>query len=236
MTGASAWMPLYIGDYLGDTQRLTAEQHGIYLLLLMDYWRNGPPPVDDVVLAQIGRVSLPGWRKSKATILRFFTESEGQLHHTRVDKELAKAGENHDRRSAKAKKAADARWHGSDDATSNAPSIPQALPGECPLPPPKKGSDTDVSAAKPPGDPVKALFDLGVSLMVSAGKTEERARSMVGKWRASIGDDKLRPLLMAAFDKTEPIEWIEAAVRNDGAATDEHYAAIERKYAVNSAT
>ena len=55
------WMPLYVADYLSATSRLTTEQHGAYLLLLMDYWKNGAPPNNDAVLAQITKLSPNAW-------------------------------------------------------------------------------------------------------------------------------------------------------------------------------
>ena len=39
MAKTGIWMPVYIGDYLRDTQDLSAEEHGVYFLLLMHYWQ-----------------------------------------------------------------------------------------------------------------------------------------------------------------------------------------------------
>ena len=64
-------MPLYVGDYLSATTRLTTEQHGAYFLLLLDYWKSGPPPNDDAVLAQIARMPLSAWRKAKPALIGF---------------------------------------------------------------------------------------------------------------------------------------------------------------------
>ncbi len=61
-------MPLYIGDYLADTSRLTTEQHGAYLLLLMDYWRSGRLPDNDQVLAQITKLSPDAWSNARAIL------------------------------------------------------------------------------------------------------------------------------------------------------------------------
>lgn len=86
------WMPLYIADYLADTSRLTLEQHGAYLLLIMDYWRNGAPPDDPVILARIVGASPEQWR-AIAPVLHslFHDEIRGGSKvwaHKRIDEEL----------------------------------------------------------------------------------------------------------------------------------------------------
>ena len=136
---AKVWMPLYVGDYLADTGRLTTEQHGAYLLMLMDYWRSGPLPDDDAALAQIARLPLERWQQQRQTISRFFNIDAGEWHHKRVDAERAKAEENRAMRTERARKAAAARWD-SEDATSNAPSKAQAMLNECPSPSPSPSS------------------------------------------------------------------------------------------------
>lgn len=50
-------------------------------------------------------------------------------------------------------------------------------------------SVSDETGGKPP-DPVKDLFDLGVSMLTSQGHTEKQARSIIGSWRKdrNVGD------------------------------------------------
>lgn len=116
------WMPLYIADYLADTTRLSTEQHGAYLLLIMDYWRNGAPPDDDDTLANITKLDVKTWRKHRPLLQKLFTLQDGDWHHKRIDEELLKASENAERYAARAKKAAEKRWK--KDTSSNATSIP----------------------------------------------------------------------------------------------------------------
>lgn len=105
-----AWMPLYVADYLADTGRLTTEGHGAYLLLLMDYWRNGPPPDDDETLGAITKLPPARWAKIKPVLSGFFTIEGGAWHQKRADEELAKAGRITDSRSAAGKVGATRRW------------------------------------------------------------------------------------------------------------------------------
>lgn len=104
------WMPLYVADYLADTSRLTTEQHGAYMLIIMDYWRNGPPPNDDGVLASICRLSPASWRKHKPTIAGFFTVVDGRLTQKRIDAERQKAIGISGKRTEAAAKGAAKRW------------------------------------------------------------------------------------------------------------------------------
>ena len=121
-TKQDIWMPLYIADYLADTTRLNTEQHGAYLLIIMDYWRNGAPPDDDMVLSNITRLQLSQWKKSRATLEKLFTVDGGFWVHKRIEDELLKAKDNAEKYAERAKKAADKRWN--KNASSNATSIP----------------------------------------------------------------------------------------------------------------
>jgi uncharacterized protein YdaU (DUF1376 family) len=81
------WMPLYVGDYLGDTGHLTTTQHGAYLLLMMHYWRKGELPDDDRQLSKIAKLPLKTWCEYRATMQDFFHDG---WKHKRIEAELQK--------------------------------------------------------------------------------------------------------------------------------------------------
>jgi len=93
-------MPLYVADYLRDTRRLTAAEHGAYLLLIMEYWTAGELPDDDRQLARIACMSASEWRKAKPNVEVFFAAG---WQHKRINAELAKSAEISSKRSASAK-------------------------------------------------------------------------------------------------------------------------------------
>ncbi len=233
---SSAWMPLYVGDYLGDTQRLTTEQHGAYLLLILDYWRNGPAPDDDAVLQQITKLDARAWKKHRPAMQRLFQVTGGEWRHKRIDAELAQAEANAERRSSKAKAAAEARWAQSGDApsngrragkggtsghaTSNAPSMPEAMLGACPpqSPSPKKSSVPDGTGADAPSlpDPEKVMFDAGRKLLGADGMTSEAAGRLLGKWKRDHGAEAVITALGKAQREgaIDPKSFIEGCLRN----------------------
>lgn len=162
MAKADVWMPLFIGDYLADTARLTTEQHGAYLLLILDYWRNGPPPDNAQVLAQIARLTLDAWSIAQAQIKHLFSIEDGVWRHKRIDAEMVAAKENQGKAQAKAKVAADARWGKTPkNAASNAPSMPQEMLEECPSPSP---SPLPKKAKSKPKAPAAPSFDVPAEL------------------------------------------------------------------------
>lgn len=84
------WMPLNVGDYLGDTIHLEAHEHGAYLLLIMRYWKDGGLTADERMIQRYSKLSDEQWAQSRDVLAAFF--GEGWSHH-RIDEELAKAAE-----------------------------------------------------------------------------------------------------------------------------------------------
>lgn len=142
MAKPDIWMPLYIGDYLADTMHLTTEQHGAYLLLIMAYWRNGGALAsNEKQLAAICRLGVDAWSMHKHVLASFFdTETDSGLWILpRAEREMENAGNNQEKRTLRAQKAAAARW--GKDAPCNASSNAQAMLKECPSPSPSPVKD-----------------------------------------------------------------------------------------------
>lgn len=235
------WMPLVIGDYLKDTARLTTEQHGAYLLLIMDYWVNGPPADDDEELAAITKLDPKTWRKQRPKLERFFRIIDGVWRHKRIDQELAEAQGNSDKRAEKAAAAANARWEREraakqslEDAPRNAASNARSIARpdarrvleECPAPSPSpiKGSVSDETGDEAPSDRIADLRELPVAkgcwrlavlvLTEQGGQTEAKARSFTGKLKAmGLSDDELWEVCEAAWrnQTRDPVAYLTRA-------------------------
>lgn len=166
-------MPLYIGDYLADTSRLSTEQHGAYLLLLMDYWRSGPPMDDDEELASITKLSAQQWKKHAAKIRGMFTSVDGRLIQKRCDEERQKAGLVSNKRSKAGKQGAAKRWGKHDgeqiaNAMANAMAEPMPdgwqndAPSQSPSPSPisDEGHGVSPPPVTPTSEPARVVFAL----------------------------------------------------------------------------
>jgi uncharacterized protein YdaU (DUF1376 family) len=87
-------MQLYVSDYLADTAHLTAQQHGAYMLLLMNYWQRGKAlDNSNERLSHVARLSPEEWADAKPTLEEFFIVEDNVWTHARVEDDLAKIRE-----------------------------------------------------------------------------------------------------------------------------------------------
>lgn len=89
MPKVDIWMPVFIGDYLGDTIELSAEEHGAYLLLLMHYWLKKGEIGDDIT--RLSRVCKVDEKTCSFILGYYFTHDEGNYRNKRADIEMENA-------------------------------------------------------------------------------------------------------------------------------------------------
>lgn len=79
-------LPLYTDAYIGDTQHLTNEEHGVYLRLLMFAWRTADCslPDDDKRLALMVGVTAKKWASLKPVVMSFWALVEGRWKQKRL--------------------------------------------------------------------------------------------------------------------------------------------------------
>jgi uncharacterized protein YdaU (DUF1376 family) len=201
---ALPYMPLYVADYLADAAHLTTTQHGAYLLLIMNYWQRGCPlPDDDRRLASIARLGLREWKRNRPALEEFFTLTHGAWVHSRIDHELARVSA----KSLKSKKAAQASVERRFGKRST-----DVEPTEADTE--QEDSVANATGGEPP-DPLKAMFDSGLDLLVSTGTPEKQARSLLGKWKKAKGEVEVLVGIADCRAKRieQPVEWLEKRFR-----------------------
>ena len=102
------FVPLYIRDYRADTGHLTLEQHGAYLLLLMEQWERGSIQTDHYALRKI-LLGNTATEDVFQVIDDFFTEDDVGFVQPRLKAEREKASEIYNRKADAARQVAQKR-------------------------------------------------------------------------------------------------------------------------------
>jgi uncharacterized protein YdaU (DUF1376 family) len=92
MSSNLLWFPFFIKAFDDDTDELSGEECGAYLMLLKRYYKFGPLPNDPARLCSIARWNARTWKGIWRAIEHYFHVGEdGLLHQKRADVELARA-------------------------------------------------------------------------------------------------------------------------------------------------
>jgi uncharacterized protein YdaU (DUF1376 family) len=192
------WLPLFVGDYLRDTQHLTTEQSGAYLHLLMGAWmRGGLLPADDAQLAMISRLPSGTWKKTKPVLAPFFQISGTSWIQKRLLAEYERATKVNEAKRENGKKG------GRPPSKQKANQNPSTKLIETQLKPNGKANQKLIETpsqsqrafplskdneGEAPGSDI-LIWDVGVRIFKNAGCTEKEARQFLGKFAK---DDKAK--------------------------------------------
>lgn len=106
-----AFMPLYTGDYLRDTQHLSMSEHGAYFRLLMFCWdQRGPAPLDERRLCGICNARSGDEIEAMRRVLaEFFVRMEDGYYNKRIEEELDVARSMYNKAVERGRRSAEAR-------------------------------------------------------------------------------------------------------------------------------
>ena len=127
--------PLYVRDFLVDTQHFTPEEVGCYIRLLATQWVQ-PLPSDIEDLARIAGMPLRSFRRAWTRVLveKFDPAGENVVANPRLEDVRREQEANRVRKSEAGHAGAEARWqsHQSEDGSRNATAPATAMAKPCP--------------------------------------------------------------------------------------------------------
>lgn len=233
-------MRFFPADYLADTRRLTTEQHGAYLLLLMDSWSSGALPDDDAVLARVAGLDAESWARTRPAIAGYFEIADGKWVHARIEQEREHAQAYAQASSGRGKKAAAARWgkkkaeesaekpaNPVDNLQKDAQAYAQALHGKCPPEPEPEykssvvNDDVDNSDSSALAKPVASSFAGPTGLPEQSQRAAaDTQRTRAGQLCKLLRRQGLDAGLSVTVQPGHPnvLDWVASGVTEDEAA------------------
>lgn len=138
-----AFLPLYTGDYLRDTQHLSCSEHGIYLKWLMHCWdQKGPLPLDERKQAGICNARSGDEVEAMRRVRdEFFVQMDDGWYNDRMHREIVRAGEISNKREDAGRRGANERMRRLRESQANAKQVlskslaSDATPTLTPIPP-----------------------------------------------------------------------------------------------------
>jgi uncharacterized protein YdaU (DUF1376 family) len=212
----------YHSDALAGMMNLTLEERGAYNTLLdMMYDRGGPLIDNERLLAGYMGCSIRKWRSLRDILIekrKIRINKDGLITNGRTEKEIENASKTHRKRvetgskggrtRAENEKLSNENNEGGQGDLEATLSEPQAI---LQLELDKSSVDKSTGGKPPIEDPVRDLFDLGVSILTKAGNSEKEARSLIGKWRqGGKRDAEVLVALLECRTKliSQPVEWL----------------------------
>jgi uncharacterized protein YdaU (DUF1376 family) len=148
MAKVDIWMPIYIGDYLRDTEELSDKEHGAYLLLLMHYWLKGGEIGCDI--DRLARVAKTDSITARFVLGSYFTLTDGNYKNKRADIEMGNANNRRLAATEKGKKGCRPAHNNPQKTGGLSVGIPAGEPAGVPKRNPQKSSSSSSSHSSSP--------------------------------------------------------------------------------------
>lgn len=159
-----AFLPLYTGDYLRDTQHLSCAEHGIYIKLLIHCWdQRGPAPLDERRLCGIVNARSGDEIEAMRRVLaEFFVRMDDGWYNERMMKEITRADAISGKRSEAGRAGANERMRKLREHQAIAKQVPSKCSASDATPTPTPTTTTTTRKAKTTtasDDAISAAFD-----------------------------------------------------------------------------
>jgi uncharacterized protein YdaU (DUF1376 family) len=214
---------LYPADFMGGVRGMSAQEIGVYMMLLCRmYEENGPIEYHVLRLSTYCGMRQKTFEAvaEKLIALGKITLENGMMFNDRAEREISSRA-NDLENNIKAGKASAKKRQQKQRKIST------------PVQRPFNHTDTDTDTyntedkssdgqAVDQVDFAKDLWDRGVAFLGRSGVNERQARSVIGKWRKAYTDTDIFNAFKdcSKAGVVEPISWIEARLKGKGKAND----------------